>query len=140
MTYAAIKTLLYAHVDKSDPRVQQAFDWISRNFTVKENPGMASRQNAKAGLNGLFYYYHTMAKCLGVYGEPVIKDSKGTEHRWAKELSDQILSLQHEEGHWQNTSERWWENLPALDTAYAIVSLCECAEAMKKDISQAPGK
>jgi len=110
------------------------------DFTVKENPGMASKQNAKAGLNGLFYYYHTMAKCLGVYGEPVIKDSKGTEHRWAKELSDQILLLQHEEGHWQNTSERWWENLPALDTAYAIVSLCECAEAMKKDVSQAPGK
>ncbi len=126
MTYAALKSLLYANVDRSDPLIQDGFAWISRNFTVKENPGMATKLNPRAGLEGLYYYYHTMAKALSLYGEPVIKDSRGIEHRWAKELSDQLVSLQHEEGFWQNTSERWYENIALLDTSYALVALAEC--------------
>lgn len=126
MTYAALKTLLYAYVQKRDPVVRQAFAWISRNFTVRENPGMATRQNPKAGLEGLYYYYHTMAKTLALYGEPIIKDGRGVEHHWATELGDHLVALQKKDGSWQNTSERWWEKIAALDTAYAIVALAEC--------------
>jgi squalene-hopene/tetraprenyl-beta-curcumene cyclase len=133
MTYAALKSLLYASVDRNDPRVQQAFAWISRHFTVRENPGMATRKNPKAGLEGLFYYYHTMAKALSVHGEPVIKDANAVEHRWAKELSDHLVSIQNEQGYWQNTSDRWWENIAALDTAYALVALSECQDALARE-------
>ncbi|HVR76345.1 MAG TPA: prenyltransferase/squalene oxidase repeat-containing protein [Planctomycetota bacterium] len=132
MTYAALKTLLYAGVDRNDPRVKGAFAWISRNFTVRENPGMATPANPKAGLHGLYYYYHTMAKTLAVYGEAVIKDSKGVEHDWAKELSEHLLSIQHPDGFWQNTSDRWYENIPELDTAYALVALSECQGQISK--------
>jgi squalene-hopene/tetraprenyl-beta-curcumene cyclase len=132
MTYAALKTLLYAQVDRKDPKVAQAFDWISKNFTVKENPGMASRVNPKAGLQGLFYYYHTMAKTLSLYGEPVIRDAKGVEHVWAKELASHLVSIQKKDGAWQNASDRWWENIEALDTAYAMVALVDCQEALAK--------
>ena len=138
MTYAALKTLLYAQVDRKDPRVAQAFDWISKSFSVKENPGMASKLNPKAGLNGLYYYYHTMAKTLSLYGEPIIRDAKGVEHVWAKELAEHLLSLQKKDGSWQNTTDRWWENIEALDTSYAMVALADCQEALAKGASSPP--
>jgi len=140
MSYAALKAFLYAKIDKSDPRVQGLFNWISRTFTVRENPGMATSANPKAGLYGLFYYYHTMSKALALYGEPVIRDANGAEHHWAVELGQHLISLQHKEGFWVNTSDRWWENLPALDTAYAMVSLVECLEALGREGSQAQPK
>lgn len=132
MTYAGLKSLLYARVDRDDPRVKQAWQWITKNFTVRENPGMATKANPKAGLQGLYYYYHTMAKALSAYGERIIVDSKGVEHDWARELAEHLIAIQHPEGYWVNTSERWFENIPALDTAYAIVSLVECLEFLER--------
>ena len=64
MTYQGLKSLLYAQVGRDDERVVKAFEWISKNFTVRENPGMASRSDPDAGQQGLFYYYHTFAKAL----------------------------------------------------------------------------
>ena len=123
--------MLYANVNKDDPRVKQAFGWISRTFTVKENPGMATTANPKAGLQGLFYYYHTMAKALSAYGEPVIVDAKGVRHEWARELSVHLMGIQKADGFWVNNSDRWYENLPSLDTAYSVVVLSECLDFLK---------
>ena len=58
MTYAALKSLLYANVSKKDPMVRDAFAWISTNYTVLENPGMATSASPKAGLQGLFCAPH----------------------------------------------------------------------------------
>jgi squalene-hopene/tetraprenyl-beta-curcumene cyclase len=137
MTYQGLKTMLYAQVSRDDPRVQAAFDWISRNFNVRENPGMATRLNPRGGLEGLYYYYHTMAKALSVYGEPVITDARGVRHDWAKELSDHLLGLQHPEGYWVNATGRWWEDIPTLDTAYAMLALSICREELARRPSQA---
>jgi len=140
MTYAGLKTLLYARVKKTDPIAREAFAWISKNFSVRENPGMATRQNPRAGLEGLYYYYHTMAKTLSLYGEPIITDRRGVEHRWAKELGDHLVSLQKKDGFWQNKSDRWWEKIRALDTAYALVALAECqAQLAREKATAAPG-
>ena len=136
MSYAAIKSFLYAHVDQDDPEVQGLFRWISRNYTVTENPGMATKTRPKAGLQGLFYYYHTMAKALRAYGEPTIRDDRGVEHYWAVELASQLLSTQAVNGSWKNTSDRWYENIPTLDTSYAIVTLVECMDQMKEDVDR----
>ena len=137
MSYQGLKSLLYANIDKKDPRVKGAFKWISDNFSITENPGMSSPGNPKAGQQGLFYYYHTMAKTLSVYGEPVLVDSKGVKHTWAKELSDHLLKLQNGDGHWVNKSGRWWENLPTLDTAYAMISLSLCRGDLARQAASA---
>jgi squalene-hopene/tetraprenyl-beta-curcumene cyclase len=101
---------------------------------------MATRQNPRAGLEGLYYYYHTMAKTLSLYGEPIITDRRGVEHRWAKELGDHLVSLQKKDGFWQNKSDRWWEKIRALDTAYALVALAECqAQLAREKATAAPG-
>ena len=136
MTYQGLKSLLHANVRRADPRVLRAFDWIAKNFTVKENPGMASSYEPKAGQQGLFYYYYTMAKTLRIYGEPIIVDKRGVKHDWARELSQHLLSLQHEDGYWLNTSGRWWENIKALDTSYVMVALSICREELARQAQQ----
>jgi len=35
MTYAFLKTMIYADVSKDDPRVQAAYDWIRRHYTAE---------------------------------------------------------------------------------------------------------
>ncbi|MHC4600880.1 MAG: prenyltransferase/squalene oxidase repeat-containing protein, partial [Planctomycetota bacterium] len=39
VTYAGIKSMIYAHLDRDDPRVKAAVDWIRRHWTLEENPG-----------------------------------------------------------------------------------------------------
>ncbi|MCA9067913.1 MAG: hypothetical protein KDA84_03270, partial [Planctomycetaceae bacterium] len=58
MTYAGLKSKVYAGLKKEDPRVKAAFDWISKFYSLDENPG--------EGTKGLYYYYHTFAKTLAV--------------------------------------------------------------------------
>jgi len=115
MTYAGVLSFIYANVDKNDPRVQDAVKWIKSNYTLDENPNM--------GAQGLFYYYHTMAKAMKAYGEPVITDSNGVQHNWYAELAKKIMKLQKPDGSWVNTEDRWMESRPILATAYAILAL-----------------
>ena len=100
---------------------------------------MRTPADPKAGLQGLYYYYHTMAKTLSVYGESILVDSKGVKHNWAAELSDHLMKLQGPDGHWQNTSGRWWENLPTLDTAYAMIALSLCRDDLARQAASKAG-
>jgi hypothetical protein len=47
-------------------------------------------------------------------------------------LGQQLLSTQGSDGSWKGESERWWENIPALDTAYALIALSDCQTALEK--------
>ena len=115
MTYAGLKSMIYAELGKEDPRVKAAHKWITSNFSIENNPGL--------GDAGLYYYYLTMAKALDAFGEEKIPDPDGTVHDWRKELSIKIITLQNEEGWWQNENNRWWENNRILATAYCLLAL-----------------
>lgn len=115
MTYAGMKSFIYAGVDKTDKRVQAAYGWVRQNFTLEKNPQM--------GEQGLFYYYHTMAKALAAYGEDVLTDASGVKHDWRKELLEKLISIQDGEGFWVNKNNRWWENKKELVTAYTIIAM-----------------
>lgn len=119
MTYAGLLSFIYASVDQSDPRVQSAFAWSRRNWTLEENPGM-ERQ-------GLFYYYHTLAKALSVMGVDVIDIEDDGRLNWRTELVKKLISLQRIEadgtGYWVNTEGRWWEADPTLVTSYSLLAL-----------------
>jgi squalene-hopene/tetraprenyl-beta-curcumene cyclase len=119
MTYAGLKSLIYAKVDKTDERVKAAHNWISNHFTIETTPLMKNQ--------GLFYYYQTMAKSLSAYGDEIITDQSGTDYAWRYELADQLLKIQSPEGFWVNENGRWWENNPVLVTAYSILALEEIA-------------
>ena len=115
MTYAGLLSFIYADVDKDDPRVQGAVDWITKHFTIEENYGME--------MQGLYYNYHTMAKALKTYGESTIVDAKGVSHDWYRELAEKLINEQKPEGFWVNESSRWMERDPVLVTAYAVIAL-----------------
>ncbi len=116
MTYAGLLSFIYAQLEKNDPRVQAAYDWISRHYTLEENPGL--------GMQGLYYNYHTMAKALAVYGAKHIQvQGRKDKVEWRKELLEKLIELQKGDGYWVNDSGRWWENDPVLVSAYAVLAM-----------------
>lgn len=120
MTYAGLKSMIYAGVGPEDPRVQAALAWIQRNYELDSNPGMGSA--------GLYYYYHTFSKALDATGESEVVDDDGSSHNWRRELVDALATLQRENGSWINDNERWLEGDPNLVTAYALLALSYCDE------------
>lgn len=120
MTYAGFKTMVYANLSRDDPRVQAAYDWIRRNYTVEENPGL--------GTDGMYYYYITMARALDAWGEPEIEllcdEGQVFETRdWANDLVARLATLQNEDGSFRSVDDRWMEDNPVLITAYALIAL-----------------
>ncbi|MDM8005710.1 MAG: terpene cyclase/mutase family protein [Phycisphaerae bacterium] len=119
MTYAGFKSMLYANVDRNDPRVKAAWDWIRRNYTLTSNPNMPGAQSQE----GLYYFYHVFAKALEAWGEPVLVDSANRPHDWRADLIDQLIKTQKPDGSWVNEADRWHEGNPSLVTAYAVLAM-----------------
>lgn len=127
MTYALLKSYLFAGLDPKDDRVAAAFDWICRNYTLETNPGFAP-VNKSTPYQGLFYYYLTLARALKAYGDGAtqVQDGAGGTHDWRAELKAKLFELQLEDGSWSNLrSTRWMEANPSLATAYALLALAE---------------
>jgi squalene-hopene/tetraprenyl-beta-curcumene cyclase len=118
MTYAGLKSMIYAGLTATDPRVKAATEWIRLHYTLSENPGL--------GQQGLFYYYDTFAKTLSALKLNEFDDAQGQKHDWRKELADQLFALQQPNGNWVNPKERWLEGDPNLSTAYALMALKYC--------------
>jgi squalene-hopene/tetraprenyl-beta-curcumene cyclase len=107
---------MYAQVDKSDPRVKAVTEWLGRNYSLTENPGM--------GQAGLFYYYLTMAKALSISGVDTMTTKGGKKINWRQDLTKMLLDLQSADGSWVNQqSGRYWEKDPNLITSYATITL-----------------
>ena len=122
MTYAGVKSLLHARVTKDDIRVKRAVEWIKNNYTFEENPGF--------GTVSLYYYLMTASKCLDVLGDNVLVDNKGVKHFWREDLIKKLISVQKEEGCWQNESGRYWENVKDLATAYSLIAIKFAAKGL----------
>lgn len=115
MSYAGLLSFIYAQVDKNDPRVKAVIDWLSRNYTLDENPGMKQE--------GLYYYYHTMAKALSAAGIDTLTLKDGSRVNWRQDLAKRLLNLQNADGSWVNQNGRWMEKDPTLVTAYGTITL-----------------
>ena len=113
MTYAAVLSMCSAKLDRGDPRVRQSLEYLSKNWTVDENPGMGSQ--------GLYYFYDIMARALSA----AQVDTVGG-HEWKKELGAKIVSLQKPDGSWSNDNNRFWEADPVLCTSFALIVLELC--------------
>ncbi|MCB2180967.1 MAG: terpene cyclase/mutase family protein [Desulfobulbaceae bacterium] len=117
ISYAGLLSYIYADLEKNDKRVQAVFDWLQKNYTLDENPGM--------GAQGLFYYYHTMAKALAAMGAEAdeLELADGKKVNWRRDLAFKLLNVQNADGFWMNENGRWWERDPVLVTAYAVITL-----------------
>lgn len=118
MTYAGLKSMLYAGVKKDDARVKAAYEWIRRHYTVEENPGLQQQ--------GLFYYLHLFAKALDAMGVDEVEDKDGMKHNWRHDLIAFLAKSQKENGSWVNSDRKWNEGDPNLSTAFALLALSHC--------------
>jgi squalene-hopene/tetraprenyl-beta-curcumene cyclase len=118
MTYAGLKSMVYAGVSRDDVRVKAAVKWLQSNYSVSENPGL--------GQEGVYYYYHLMAKCLDALGAPTFEDAAGRKHNWRAELAAALAKRQRANGSWVNENNRWYEGDPNLATSFALLSLAYC--------------
>lgn len=115
MSYAGLLSYIYADLKPDDPRVAAVMEWLRTNYTVDENPAL--------GPQGLYYYYHTMAKALTAYGGNLLATKNGQSVNWREELALKLINLQNADGSWANENGRWLEKDPALVTAYALIAL-----------------
>jgi squalene-hopene/tetraprenyl-beta-curcumene cyclase len=115
ISYAGLLSYIYADLKRDDPRVRAVFGWLQQNYTLDENPGM--------GPQGLYYYFHTMAKALSIYGAGELELPGGQKVNWRRGLAMKLINLQRPDGSWFNDNGRWWERDPALVTAYAVLAL-----------------
>jgi squalene-hopene/tetraprenyl-beta-curcumene cyclase len=115
ISYAGLMSYIYANLKRDDPRVLAVFGWLQKNYTVDENPRM--------GPQGLYFYFHTMAKALTVYGVTELELQDGRKVNWRKDLAMKLINLQRPDGSWYNDNGRWWERDPALVTSYAVLAM-----------------
>lgn len=115
MSYAGLLSLIHAKLNDEDPRVIAVKAWLQANYTLEENPGL--------GKQGLYYYYHTMAKALSAAKVTKLKLEDNTLIDWRQELAKKLLSQQREDGSWVNSNARWLETQPDLVTSYAVLTL-----------------
>jgi len=118
MTYAGLKSMVYAGVSKDDKRVRAALTWIGKNYSVSENPGM--------GQAGVYYYYQTFAKTMDAMGAEEFTDGAGKKHDWRADLIAELARRQTAEGFWVNSDRKWMESDPNLSTGFALLALSYC--------------
>jgi squalene-hopene/tetraprenyl-beta-curcumene cyclase len=116
MTYAGLKSMIYANLKKDDFRVKAANEWASKHYTLDENPQM--------GPEGHYYYLHLFSKAHAVMGDDYVTTPDGVKHNWRVDLIKKLLGLQKGKGQWYNDkSGRWWESIPQLSTAYSLIAI-----------------
>lgn len=115
MTYAGLLSFIYADLKPDDPRVAAALDWLTKNYTLEENPAL--------GHQGLYYYYHLASRGLSAAGVQQLTTTDGRRVDWRSDIARKILSLQAPNGSWVNDTGRWMEKDPVLVTTYCVTAL-----------------
>ena len=123
MTYAGLKSMLYAGVGPEDFRVKAATKFLKKNYSVTSNPGM--------GPAGLFYYLQTMSKALAMVAEETFESDTGSRS-WRSDILGQLQKTQKVDGSWTNPEPRWMEGDPNLVTGYALLTLANLKSTPNK--------
>jgi squalene-hopene/tetraprenyl-beta-curcumene cyclase len=123
MTYAGLKSMLYAGVGPDDFRVKASTKFLKKNYSVTNNPGM--------GPAGLFYYLQTMSKALAMVGAETFESDSGSRS-WRSDILEQLQKTQKVDGSWTNPEPRWMEGDPNLVTGYALLTLANLKSTPNK--------
>ena len=118
MSYAGLKSMIYAGLTADDPRVKAAISWIQQHYHVDSNPGM--------GTAGLYYYYQTFATALDAASLNKVVDREGQSHDWRADLIEALAARQQDDGSWANENQRWFESNKCLATSFALLALAHC--------------
>ena len=78
MTYAGLKSMIYAGVGPDDPRVKAAYKWVQSHYDVEQQPGHGRRR--------MYYYYQAVAKAPDAIGTDESKTPPARSTRWRTDL------------------------------------------------------
>ena len=115
MTYAGLKSMIYAGLTRDDPRVKAALTYITQHYTLDENPGL--------GQQGLLLLLPHLRQDDDRAGRVEAHRRGGRSHDWRAELVAALAKRQQPEGSWVNPADRFMEGDPNLVTAYALLAL-----------------
>lgn len=115
ISYAGLLSFIYAELPRDDQRLVAALDWLKKNYTLEENPGM--------GQQGFYYYLHLAAKGLASAGIETLETGDGKKVDWVREIATRLMNLQNADGSWVNDTARWMEKDPVLVTSYGVMTL-----------------
>lgn len=124
MTYAGIKTYVYAGLRKDSPEVKAALDWIRRNYSIDSHPGFPQDRAGRHHLRGIYYYYLMMARALDAAGDRPLLTPDGKEHDWPVDLAERLLKTVRDSKGWQNDNPAWYEGDSTLVTGY-VLNICD---------------
>ena len=117
ITYAQLKSMIYAGLQARDPRVVHLSHWIAAHYALNYNPAENSSQ-------GLYYYYVVFGRVLRAAGRTQVVDADGVSHNWRHDLVAALARRCRSNGSWKNsTGSAWLEGNPVLATTYAVLSL-----------------
>ncbi len=114
MSYAGLMSFIYADLTKADPRVAAALEWLKKNYTLDQNPGL--------DMQGYYYYLHLMAKGLAAAHIETL-EIDGKQIDWRRDLALRLMKLQKQDGSWVNPEPRWKEGNPILISSYCTMAL-----------------
>ncbi|OGF53400.1 MAG: hypothetical protein A2497_03265 [Candidatus Firestonebacteria bacterium RifOxyC12_full_39_7] len=104
----------------SSDEVKKSIDWLSKNYTLKENPKAKSDKHYP-------YYLKALAESLNLYGLDTITDKDNNIHYYYKELVEKLMKEQLEDGSW---SAKWYEPVLAADFYISILQLKKMQESI----------
>ncbi len=123
MSHAGLLGYLYAGVERDDPRIQSTLTWIRDNWNLSRGNRNPEFDGQPEALGGLYFMYLLKARAMDAYGEETLRPADGSPINWRADLIQAITERQSEDGYWINPYGRYWENDPALTTAYALLAL-----------------
>ncbi len=94
-------------------------NWIGGNYTLAENPKAPSDKHFP-------FYLKSLAEALHSAGISSIKDEKGLEHYWFRELAEKLIKSQRPDGGWD---EKWYEPVLAAEFYILILQTEELKES-----------
>ncbi len=112
---------------QDDPRVGAAVSWLTRSFSVKENPGFPQATRITFGQGIYFYYFNSLTDALTLYSGDSAPDD------WANAIALRLLNLQAADGAWQGKVGTMGEDDPALATSFALLTLARCRKRLAQE-------
>jgi len=133
MTYAGLKSMIYAGLSHDDSRVKRHGSGSARISRWMKTPAWppAARKTPR---RVVLLLLHNGPR-LSVYGQPIIVDAQGKKHDWRVEMIRKIATLQKPDGSFVG-QRKWMEDNPILTTAYTVIAL----EEAKKDLKEHPAE
>lgn len=113
--FAGLLSYLYLDVNLSDPRVVWTLDWLNRNYTLKQNPGIGPEE--------VYLYYLAMAKAWTALKILYVPPENASKQDWRHDLALHLMNLQQADGSWSNEGDTAQKSTKVLSTSYALITL-----------------